>query len=1475
MGLLGCPAVGIGRNLRRAVAPVVITLIASILAFAAAVATPSPAAAVPVPVPAPAIRITEFSYQLRDFVTEHEFVELTNVGTTPVNMTGWSFDDVDAIPGQFDLSGFGTVAVGESVIITSATAEAFRTYFSLPGTVKVVGGSTEGLGNGDQINIWDDAGVLHDRLTYDDTPRSRDNSVVPNAVGVLGANNYDNWELSSAANDPGSVTVNANANAETTVASPGTTEYAAAALAGTTLPIRITEFSYQLRDFVTEHEFVELTNVGSTAVDLDGWTFGDSTIATSTSPGAFSLSGLGVVAPGESVVFTSATAEAFRTYFDLCAAVKVVGGSAPGLGNGDVIKVWDDAANLVDRVTYDDSPRSRDNTVVPNAAGVLAADDYDNWELSSAANDPGSVTINADANAETTTASPATSEYATVPFTPACPPPPGDGGIDLTEYGLVGRYPLPTHHDTPSPPPGSELATEVSSITYNGDTGTLFVVGDEGTSIVQVSTTGQLIDSMTLASGQFEDTEGLSYLGGGEFVLAEERLRQVVRFTYEGGGTLEDSETQAVKIGTTVGNIGLEGISYDPLTDDGTDLGFIGVKESGPQGLFQTTIDFGAGTASNGSPSTENPTNLFDPALVGTGDLSDVFPLSLLPDLEGGESENLLVISQESGRIVNVDRSGAIASQLDIVDEGAPLPVPAQTMEGVTVDDDLVMYTTSEGGGGDSSHPQLLVWAPDADPLARLAVTEVAPWGSDASYDADWFELTNTGDTTIDLTGVKVDDSSNAAGSAAALTGVSELGPGESAVFFELASGGDAEAVATAFETAWFGEGGTPDGFQIGSYTGTSLGFSGSSDQVNVFGPDDARLTGVSFLAATANVTFDNVARLGAVAAPVPISTLASEGVHGAFVADEGTGLGSPGNLGGPVDPPTGDPSAIEITEVAPWGSGAGNTTYLADWFEITNTGDESVGLTGWKMDDNSASFGAAVDLVGVPVLPAGESAIFFEGTDEAAFELAFAQAWFGQNTFDAGFFFGHYGSNGLSTGGDNVVLFDSTGAMVTGVDFGASDASSPVSSFDNAARLGSNTTPFPTLTTLSAVGVNGAFAAVDGHGIGSPGLAPADETDPTATITTPPSGATYGQGEVVDADFACADDVAIATCVGTVADGSPIPTSTLGSQQFSVTATDTSGNTATVTRTYTVLDRTDPTVTITTPPNGATYDRGQVVNADFACTDSVAVHTCVGTVADGSPIATSTLGIHHFSVTGRDTAGNTKKVIHEYTVVDGTDPTVTITTPADGATFLHGQVVDADFACADEAGGSGLDTCVGDVADGSAVDTSTLGAHEFEVTATDDAGNTRTVTHDYTVVLPECDGRDATVVLAVGGTPTAGPDVIVGTPGADEVNGLGGDDVICGNGGDDDLTGGPGRDRVFGGAGRDALRAGDGGGLLAGDVGADSLLGGAGNDSLRGGDGNDSLIGRRGNDVANGGPQSDLCDLAPGRDTAISCERR
>jgi hypothetical protein len=82
----------------------------------------------------------------------------------------------------------------------------------------------------------------------------------------------------------------------------------------------------------------------------------------------------------------------------------------------------------------------------------------------------------------------------------------------------------------------------------------------------------------------------------------------------------------------------------------------------------------------------------------------------------------------------------------------------------------------------------------------------------------------------------------------------------------------------------------------------------------------------------------------------------------------------------------------------------------------------------------------------------------------------------------------------------------------------------------------------------------------------------------------------------------------------------------------------------------------------------------------------------------------------------------------------DTTPPTVTIGSPADGSVFSVGQVVPADYGCADEVGGSGLATCDGPVATGTPIDTS-LGTHTFTATATDVAGNQTTGTSAYAVV--------------------------------------------------------------------------------------------------------------------------------------------
>jgi hypothetical protein len=86
-------------------------------------------------------------------------------------------------------------------------------------------------------------------------------------------------------------------------------------------------------------------------------------------------------------------------------------------------------------------------------------------------------------------------------------------------------------------------------------------------------------------------------------------------------------------------------------------------------------------------------------------------------------------------------------------------------------------------------------------------------------------------------------------------------------------------------------------------------------------------------------------------------------------------------------------------------------------------------------------------------------------------------------------------------------------------------------------------------------------------------------------------------------------------------------------------------------------------------------------------------------------------------------------------TPADSTAPTITITTPANGATYLLNRVVLADYTCEDEEGGSGLASCVGTVANGAAIDTSSVGSKAFTVNAEDEAGNKASLTHTYSVI--------------------------------------------------------------------------------------------------------------------------------------------
>jgi len=284
----------------------------------------------------------------------------------------------------------------------------------------------------------------------------------------------------------------------------------------------------------------------------------------------------------------------------------------------------------------------------------------------------------------------------------------------LADYRLVGTHALPTLSPNP-PAPSSSLQFEASAVTWNRDTNTLFMLGDGGGYVMETSLTGAPIGYMRLPAGgspqgnEFYDLEGLTYVGGGRFVMTEERYRTAVQFTYAADTTLQRAQTSTVKLGTTVGNTGLEGLSYDPVTG-----GFILVNErtgSGAlQNIFQTTVDFLAGTASNGNATTVNNAALFAAGNIGFTTLNDVYALA---NVYGAATANLLVLTH--GGVAEMTRSGSLVANLTANSTGTSFQGQFLQFEGMTMDASGNLYLVSDNGDAGTGS-SLFIYAPVPEP---------------------------------------------------------------------------------------------------------------------------------------------------------------------------------------------------------------------------------------------------------------------------------------------------------------------------------------------------------------------------------------------------------------------------------------------------------------------------------------------------------------------------------------------------------------------------------------------------------------------------------------------------------------------------------------------------------------------------------------------------------------------------------------
>ncbi len=253
------------------------------------------------------------------------------------------------------------------------------------------------------------------------------------------------------------------------------------------------------------------------------------------------------------------------------------------------------------------------------------------------------------------------------------------GTINLDEYELVS-----------GPTVISSIPDDLSGVTYNSLTNTLFMVANGNTTIYETNLAGGVLRTIFLSG--FNDTEGIVHISGTRYAVSEERRGRITFFDITSSTMVVlYSDADYVQLpGTWNNNQGLEGVSYDPETGQ-----VLTVKEKTPKGFYSfptpvsyPTILSSVNTVCN---MTLNP--------FGFGDIADLHYLGLTSGFDELDvSNHTLLLSHESLALVETDENCNEISRISLNAGGGngtlvnAIPQP----EGVTMDDNGTLYVVSE-----------------------------------------------------------------------------------------------------------------------------------------------------------------------------------------------------------------------------------------------------------------------------------------------------------------------------------------------------------------------------------------------------------------------------------------------------------------------------------------------------------------------------------------------------------------------------------------------------------------------------------------------------------------------------------------------------------------------------------------------------------------------------------------------------------
>lgn len=225
------------------------------------------------------------------------------------------------------------------------------------------------------------------------------------------------------------------------------------------------------------------------------------------------------------------------------------------------------------------------------------------------------------------------------------------------------------------------LADDLSALTFDQERRVLVSVTNQPPQLVELSLDGELLRTVELRG--FTDPEAIEYIAPGLFVIADERDQRLVEVRLDADARMFDAAgAPQLSLGIGLnGNKGLEGLAYDPLSET-----LLVAKERNPVRIF------GIRGFLHRQPEAALDVEVLEDverdARLFLRDLSSL-------DFDAA-SGHLLVLSDESRLLLEVDRDGRPISSLSLLAGQHGLESSVPQAEGVALDDRGVLYLISE-----------------------------------------------------------------------------------------------------------------------------------------------------------------------------------------------------------------------------------------------------------------------------------------------------------------------------------------------------------------------------------------------------------------------------------------------------------------------------------------------------------------------------------------------------------------------------------------------------------------------------------------------------------------------------------------------------------------------------------------------------------------------------------------------------------